>query len=530
MTLANVLAHLRQRLFRSGVYDLTLRPNQTPPLLSPPVLFPGDGEKGRTSALGDLVVITQSLRESHEKPKRVSSQFDRFRWLADLEASGLETAASVAREFTGLWMKDQSRWSPDGWHLDVLSERLSAWLSYDAFLRDGAEPQFNALLLPSLHRQARHLSLAVRLGEDIEGGFGVSKALVYCALLLPASGAKVEVSLTHLEARIEAEILPDGGHRSRNPSMQLSALRNLIDVRGLLSFAGAGVPVWLQIAIDRMAPLLRAFRHGDGGLCLFNGAVPAREAEITRVLEVAEAKGRAVANAPHSGFQRLSAGKTLIIMDAGIAETDEGSTSGHAGTLSFEMSSSKRRVIVNCGVPRAGGGSLIEICRGSAAHSALVVENTNSTEILDGGQMGPRRAQCQGTKRTEVDKNLLVESGHDGYLRPFGLLHKRALFLSADGADIRGEDILSGPGRNQGVLRFHLHPDVQASRIEGGRSLLLRVGKTQGWRFRTSGYRIELEDSIYFGDGERRQTAQIVVPVDHQEPETVIKWSFQREK
>jgi len=530
MTLAEALVEIRQRLFRSGVYDLTLRPNQTPPVLSPPLLFPGNGDRGRAYALGDLTVTLRSLRESHDDQRKSASPVDRFQWLADLQASGLETAAVVARELTALWIEDQPGWAPGSWGLDILAARLSAWLGCDVFLRSGSDPAFNALYLKALHRQARHLNQAVRLGEETGDGFGISKALVYCAIMLPPSGAKAETSLGHLENRIEAEVLPDGGHRSRNPSTQLVALRNLIEVRGLLANAGTGIPVWLQITIDRMAPLLRTFRHGDGGLCLFNGAVPLPEGEIVRVLEAAQAKGRAVANASHSGFQRLSAGKTLLIMDAGITEPGGRPTGGHAGTLSFEMSSAKRRVVVNCGVPQASGGALGDICRGTAAHSTLVVENTNSTELLDGGQMGPRRAACQGTKRTEIDKNMLVESGHDGYLRPFGLLHKRALFLSADGSDIRGEDTLSGPGKNHGVLRFHLHPDVQATRLEGGKSLLLRVGKTQGWRFRTSGSGIELEDSLYFGDGERRQTVQIVVPVVHREPSSVIKWSFQREK
>ncbi len=32
-----------------------------------------------------------------------------------------------------------------------------------------------------------------------------------------------------------------------------------------------GAPAELVAAIDRMAPMLRFFRHGDGGLALFNG-------------------------------------------------------------------------------------------------------------------------------------------------------------------------------------------------------------------------------------------------------------------
>src|SRR3546814_4312385 len=58
--------------------------------------------------------------------------------------------------------------------------------------------------------------------------------------------------------------------------LHLTLLRHLIDLRGVLRAAraagmDAGAPIALQHAIDRMAPALRFYRHGDGGLCLFNG-------------------------------------------------------------------------------------------------------------------------------------------------------------------------------------------------------------------------------------------------------------------
>jgi uncharacterized heparinase superfamily protein len=144
--------------------------------------------------------------------------------------------------------------------------------------------------------------------------------------------------------------------------------------------------------------------------------------------------------------------------------------------------------------------------------------------------MGRRRARRTDCQRQEVDKNILVEAGHDGYGDIFGLRHDRALYLGADGFDVRGEDTISGARAVQGVLRFHLHPDVGASLVEGGRSVLLRVGKTAGWRFQSSNPALSLEDSVYFGDGPRRQCQQIVIRFDHKAPQTLLKWRFYREK
>ena len=144
--------------------------------------------------------------------------------------------------------------------------------------------------------------------------------------------------------------------------------------------------------------------------------------------------------------------------------------------------------------------------------------------------MGERRARRTESARHEVDKNTLVESEHEGYMPLFGLRHRRALYLSADGLDLRGEDTLAGGRATEGTLRFHLHPDVGASLLEGGTSVLLRIGKTQGWRFQASENGLTLEDSVYFGDGPRRQCQQIVVQFEHRTAPTVLKWRFHRDK
>ncbi len=52
----------------------------------------------------------------------------------------------------------------------------------------------------------------------------------------------------------------------------LAALQDLTEIRALLQAAQAQPPAALAGAIERMAPALRALRHGDGGLALFNGS------------------------------------------------------------------------------------------------------------------------------------------------------------------------------------------------------------------------------------------------------------------
>ena len=70
------------------------------------------------------------------------------------------------------------------------------------------------------------------------------------------------------------QILPDGGHISRNPGALIELLLDLLPLRQFFSARNVPPPAALNNAIDRMMPMLRFFRHGDGNFALFNGMGP----------------------------------------------------------------------------------------------------------------------------------------------------------------------------------------------------------------------------------------------------------------
>src|SRR5262249_61793424 len=74
-------------------------------------------------------------------------------------------------------------------------------------------------------------------------------------------------------------------------------------------------PAPLLNAIDRMMPMLRFFRHGDGNFGLFNGMGPTSTDLLTTILAYDDARGTPVQNAPHSGYQRVESGGTRIPLE-----------------------------------------------------------------------------------------------------------------------------------------------------------------------------------------------------------------------
>jgi uncharacterized heparinase superfamily protein len=276
-----------------------------------------------------------------------------------------------------------------------------------------------------------------------------------------------------------------------------------------------------------MAPVLRMLQHGDGGLALFNDSNEGEGWQVDMVVQRADARARPLMSAPQSGFQRLQAGRTLVLVDAGPPPSGPG-LHGHAGTLSLEVSVGRERLIVNCGA-HAGDADWRRAQRNTAAHSTLVLDDVNSTELTRDGNLrrGPQTVLC---RREESDGNIWVDTSHDGYRQRFGQIHHRRLYLAASGEDLRGEDRLEGTGGETFALRFHLHPDVRASLTQNGDSALLRLPRGDGWRLRARGAELRLEQSVYLGRaGDVRHSRQIVLSGPVRGPETTVKWALKHE-
>ena len=458
-----------------------------------------------------------------------SAELQGFAWLRHLSAWGGREARDKARDLIARWVNCHGRWSADAWRPDILAERLTNWFTHFVFLSGDEGGPFSETMLESIAAQARHLAGSAGDGPDDWRRFKVAEGLTACGLCLDGNERTLDAGLDLLARSIDTQILPDGGHFQRSPSLQLAVLAHLVSVHETLRSGHVEVPLILQGAIDRMAPLLRTFRHGDGGLALFNDGDEGLPSFIELVLDASGSRGRPLNSAPHSGFQRLNAARTRVLVDAGVAPANGSTANTHAGLLSFELSVGSHRMVVNCGAHAEPTSAWHEAVRATAAHSTLTVNETNALTTRDGGRRHRRPVEVM-QRRHQSDGSVFVQLSHDGYSDTFGLVHTRDIYLSARGDDVRGKDALVGSGGRTFTLRFHLHPDVRASVVQDRSAVLLRLPTGRGWRFRAEGGEIGLEESVYLGvPGAIRRTEQVVVSGPLHGRGAVVKWSLRRE-
>lgn len=523
-----------QRLFALPGYRLSLI-GRTPaaPLAAPADPWQGDAERGASVCAGTFVFCGVARPDGADlwalagTPVEWRAVLHEFAWLRDLRALGGDDARQQARRLVADWIDRNRAWSLPAWRSDVLAARLVAWLvHYDTFFASGGDA-FQRRMLGSIARQLRHLDRALRIETRGAPRITALKGRILAGLCLDG-GAAPERALRRLDREIDRQVLADGGHVARSPHQLLTALRDLLEIRAALAGAQQEVPEPLQAAIDRMAPMLRYLCHGDGGLARFNGAGLEDPALIAAVAEQASPGGWPAGRAPAMGFERLAAGELTVLIDGGAPPPPPWDDGAHAGTLSLEVSAGSERLIVNCGAAATDRRRWRNAERATAAHSTVVVSDRNSSELRDDGRIGRRRAAA--TAERDVDDGaILLSLSHQGYVRSDGIVHRRRLFLSADGEDLRGEDILLGPPGVAFALRFHLHPAVRVTLLQSGRAALLKPLRGGAWRLRASAA-MELAESIYFeAAAEPRRSSQIVIAGRTGPDSDPVKWALHSE-
>ena len=456
-----------------------------------------------------------------------------FEWLRDLRAVGGDQARRIARVMVKDWLQHYKRWDSLAWRPDIVGIRLASWIGLHDFFLGSADDDYRATVFDSIQKQSRYLTRV--LPGHVRGSrlIAALKGQIYACLALPNAQSRLFQALAQLHDELNRQILPDGGHIERNPATHVQVLRHLIDVRSALRCAGLAIPDSISQAIHAMANVVRFYCHGDGALTHMNGAVEADSALIDMILQQAHTTAKPPSTLPHTAYERLSLGRSVVIMDVGTPPLFGYDTHLHAAPLAFEFSVARERIFVNCG----HGGTISKLSplsmalRYTAAHSAAVIADTNAVELRGDGAIG-RHPKTIHLHHDYARDQLLIAASHDGYHSNLGVIHTRQLFLSDAGEDLRGQDSFVGSAGHQFAVRFHLHPDVKASLTGNNAAVLLRTRSGAGWRFRVNNAHVSLEESVYVSAvGEKpKKTTQIVLTGHTTDTELVIKWRLTREK
>jgi len=197
--------------------------------------------------------------------------------------------------------------------------------------------------------------------------------------------------------------------------------------------------------------------HPDGRIAFFNDAAFGVAPEPRALTDYAARLGISVGRTRlgESGYIRLEANETVVIFDAAPLGPDYQPGHAHADTLSFELSHRGRRTIVNSGTSTYEEGPERLRQRGTAAHSTVVVDGVDQSEVWSSFRVA-RRARVVSSLSQGA---AFAEAAHDGYRRLSDpVVHHRRLELAAGALLVT--DRLEGRRSHTVELNFHLHPQA----------------------------------------------------------------------
>ena len=466
-----------------------------------------------------------------------------FSWLRHLHAAQDDVARERARGLVRDWLALGARAPDVTWETDIAARRLIVWLSHAGFVLDRADAEFYDAYMSALTRQLHTLSLS---GRDEGQNIARLRALV-ASTLASLCVAEFEPQLSSytpsLAAELDRQILPDGGHVSRNPGAIVDILLDLLPLRQCFISRGFDVPEALNEAISRLVPMLRFMRLGNGGLARFNGMAATRVDEIANILAYDDKREEPDNLTIKSDYARLAKGDAVVIADVGGPPPLSASEGACAGCLAFEFSSGENEIVVNCGAPGDEESEWHIVSRATAAHSTLTVNDASSARLIKRQLLQPPREiyllSNPRAVRAEIsigDERVTLRAAHDGYRERFGLLHQRLINLSHDGQRLDGVDQLLDPRKNATSasadvlfgIRFHMHPRVKMSLLPDERGAALTLPTGERWQFTAKGAAMEIEESIFLADPIfRRRCLQIVLTGPCYPPPNV-EWSFQK--
>jgi len=495
-----------------------------------------DSPKRKSMMLGDnqFVFLNEkhviSTAEDWNNPEWSKLWLYNLHYFDDLNAESSHERADWHNNYLSRWVAENPPVNGNGWEPYPSSLRIVNWIKWAI---SGNELQ--AQQHESLVAQVRHLNRQIEwhiLGNHI---FANAKALIFAGLFYDGSEAddwlkKGEIILAY---QLNEQILSDGAHFELSPMYHNIILEDLLDLINLMRVFRCSASAEWERLVPGMVRWSLGMMHPDRDISFFNDA--ATQIALSPVQLHAYAKELALVDMDFkfepvehfeaSGYVRMSNASVLAILDVAEVGPDYLPGHAHADSLSFELSLFGQRLIVNSGTSMYGTGPERLYQRSTAAHSTVVIDGQDSSEVWGGFRVA-KRARPSVIRVASEDGVLGVKAKHDGYLRLKGeVMHCRSWSLARQRLEI--VDTISG-NRHYGVdVCFLLHPEVEVLLQHDKQAALTVAGREVSLLFEGNGS-LALETYDYHPQfGVSQQGKRLIYHLDGQFPEkirSIIRW------
>ena len=382
----------------------------------------------------------------------------------DLNAIDAESRVDWHRKLIDSWIDQNPLYQGVGWTPYPSSLRIINWIF-------------------SLVLQVRNLKNNLEkhlLGNHL---FANATALIYAGLFFKGEESRhwYEIGYEIFKTELSEQILPDGAHFELSTMYHSIILENLLDILNIHNAYNKRLPEKIIEKISSMFLWLKNMSHPDGEISFFNDAAFGISPILNELKDYgsrlslkdlfkSSGKNNKIIFYKHCGYSRIETDDVVALIDRSPVGPDYLPGHAHADTLSFELSIFKKRVIVNSGTSIYENVIERELQRGTAAHSTIVIDKEDSSEVWDSFRVA-RRARVFDIKNSEEELSIKLSAAHNGYHRLKGKpTHYRSWEFKKNTLII--EDRIIGNGKHSIEAILPLHPEVKLKGIHGNKATL----------------------------------------------------------
>jgi uncharacterized heparinase superfamily protein len=397
-----------------------------------------------------------------------------FDWMLD-PSRPPESLARLTRD----WLANNPPGTKDAWDPYPLSLRVVNWVKYA--LSVPASLSQDAAWLESLWSQSAWLYGNLEYHILANHLFKNVKALLFAGAFFDDRDARRwrRTGEELLLEQLVEQFLPDGGHFERSPMYHAILTEDLLDLLELeFALPGSLAPESIVRLIAKARDCLTFLAdmlHPDGEISLFNdsaiggASAPSRIFRYgSRIPGIAASLARPenrIVRREESGYFGWQGLRDAWLLDCGPLSVDYQPGHGHCDLLSYELSFSDRRVVVDRGVFDYQLGPRREYARSTTGHNTVVVDHQEQSELWGVFRVG-RRAHPLWAKLQFTEGELCFDGAHDGYMHlPGKVIHRRVARYLVQGR-LEITDILTGSGTHIMDNFIHLAPGLTVERTD----------------------------------------------------------------
>ncbi len=412
------------------------------------------------------------------------------------------------------------------WSSNLIAKRLINILYNYEFINSSSDQKEKIKLKEIILYHIKRLLLEFKNKNYYDVDSYEMKAFVLSSIILNKNINNTNIIVKKI---INYQIDKNGMHKSYNLLEHSKFINNLKELKNIYLYFNFKETIFLDDILNKMGVVLNQYFHADGSLVLFNGS----NNNYTNLIYDGLNKNE---NFKSYNFIDMKNGilfykdkRKRIYFDIVQPNKKSISKSLSAGTLSFELSAYNEKLITNCGASESLGRNP-EFLRYSAAHSTIILQNTNISEIKE-NNVHIKYPQKVSLSYEDLTDKFIIEGAHNGYQKKFDKIIKRKIIIHKFSDKIEGEDsIINSKHKNKKIIyhvRFHLMPNISYNITNGKKNIILKSSLNNVWLFKCNS-ELVIEDSIYVDNNTTKHIQQIVIRGITNKGKEVIQWSIEK--